>query len=316
MRIASRLLVASIASLSFSGLALAQDAPAGDAPAGDGTTPAADPAAAPAATPAPDAGGGDTLAWPREIINRPLTLPKGLLQVGGDLLTSTKHFFDPAVIRVLAGYGITDDFEINFGAYQFSSKDAGKGNIGLNAGYKLLRGAAGGKLEVIARVDAGYSLGENAKGDHYLTPLGIGAHVQYNATPKIAIISGVPGASQLQIGLDTVHPITFGIPIGVGFQATPELFLEVDTKLANLVISDDSTGEKSTFIFSDTTPLSLTATYNAMPALDIYGAIAFDATPPAGGVGDTLVVGAGVRYYIGPAVKPGGAMTTPAPAAM
>lgn len=316
----TRLLVASLVSISFAGVAAAQDAPAGDAPAGDGTTettPPTDPATG-SPMPAPDAAGDATShdggLWPRAIINRPLTLPKGLLQVGADVLTSTSSFFDPAGIRALVGYGITDDFELDFAAYSFSSDDAGKGRLAADLGYKLVRGAAGGKLEVIARANIGYDLAEDAAGDALgVTPLGLGAHVQYNVTPKIAIISGLPGAEQLTIGLKDVHPIVLALPVGVGFQATPELFIEADTVLADLVLSDDDTGAESTYIFSDSTPLQLTASYNAMPALDVYATLGLDVTPPDGtDLGDTVFVGVGARYYVGDAVKATAAAPPPA----
>jgi hypothetical protein len=244
-------------------------------------------------------------AWPRAIIDRPLTLPKGLVALQGDLATPTSSFFDPALIRVGVGYGINDDLELNFAAYSFNTDDAGHGAIDAGLGYKLLRGAAGGKLEVIARAQVGYHLSND--GD--LDPIGLGVHVQYNVTPKIAIISGAPGtlySPQLSIGVVDPKLTTFSLPIGIGFQATPELFIEADTQLATFTISHpDSLDPGNQFIFDKLTPLSLTAFYNAVPALDLYANLAIaNLTPPDGvDVGDTMSVGVGVRYYIGDAVK-------------
>lgn len=293
----TRYLIASLTSLAFVGTAAAQGEPAPDA-GGDATAgaPAADPTAAPATTAAPEAAAPAT-RYPENIIDRPLTYPKGVAAVGVDIATFTSSFFDPAFIRILGGYGITDDFEINFGHYAFPTSDVGKGSIDVGLGYKLLRGAAGGKLEAIARVQTGYSL--LAKD---LKPLGLGVHVQYNVTPKIALIT--PGG-QLQFGLaGDKKPITFGLPVSVGFQAAPKLYAQLDTTLATFKIANSAT----TIIGSDTTPIALTVYYTPKPAIDVFAGLSFDATPPdvvvgttttSGSVGDTLAILVGGRYYIG-----------------
>ncbi|CAN5917070.1 hypothetical protein BH11MYX2_BH11MYX2_23930 [soil metagenome] len=327
MRTASRLLIASIASLSFGGLAIAQDAPAGDAPAGDGTTTTTTTTqmdetglkTQTTTTTAPDGdASAETLAWPRSIIDRPLTLPKGLLSLQGDLATSTSSFFDPALIRLGVGYGITDDFELNFAAYSFATSDAGKGSIDGGLGYKLIRGGAGGKLDLTARAQIGYHLG----GGGDLNPIGLGVHVRYKVTPKIALISGNPGtfgSPQLSVGIVDPKFTTLTLPIGVGFQATPELFVEADTAIATFTITHpDGIDPGNAFIFDKSTPLSVTAFYNAMPALDLYVNLSIgNLTPPTGvNVGDTTSIGIGARYYIGDAVKGGAMMAAPAPATM
>lgn len=244
---------------------------------------------APPTTPAlPEVPAAPAPRWPREIINRVLTYPKGVAVAGLDISTSTSHFFDPATLRVLGGYGISDDLEINFAHYAFATNAAGKGSVDAGLGYKILRGAVDGKLEMIARVQTGYSLA--AKG---LNPLAVGTHVQYNVTPKIALIT--PGG-QLSVALaGDVKPITFGLPVSLGFQATPELYLQLDTTLATFSISNSAT----TFIFADSTPLFAGAYYNVLPALDVNAGFSVNATPATGGVGDTLAVLVGARYYIG-----------------
>ncbi|MBP6632767.1 MAG: hypothetical protein KBG28_27610 [Kofleriaceae bacterium] len=105
-----------------------------------------------------------------------------------------------------------------------------------------------------------------------------------------------PGG-QLSVALaGDPKPITFGLPVAVGFQATPELYLQLDTTLATFSISNSA----NAFIFADTTPMSVTASYNVMPALDVSAGLALNLTPPdPAGVGDTLAVLLGARYYIG-----------------
>jgi hypothetical protein len=279
--------------------AMADDPPAGGGAGGDAAAGAAvgtgDPAAA--AAPAPDAAAPAT-RYPRSVIDRVLTYPAGLAVGGLDIVNSTSAFFDPAIMRVLGGYGINDDLELNFAAYTFTTA-SGKGSIDAGVGYKLARGAMGGKLEVIGRAQLGYSLASEG-----LNPFALGAHVQYNVTPKICLIT--PGG-QLVIAVDPDTAVSLALPVGVGFQATPELYVQLDTTLANIGISPSG----STFIGADSTPIAITATYNVMPPLDVLVGLALNLTPPdlppvppatmgtEQSVGDTLAILVGARYYVG-----------------
>jgi hypothetical protein len=108
------------------------------------------------------------------------------------------------------------------------------------------------------------------------TPLVIGVHVQHRVTDKLALISGVPGTQQLRIALADdarmVNAVDVSLPFAMGYQATPELYLQLDTKLAQLNISDST----NAFIGRDITPVLFTAIYNAIPALGIQAAIGSD----------------------------------------
>ncbi|MEZ4360973.1 MAG: hypothetical protein R3B48_12390 [Kofleriaceae bacterium] len=229
---------------------------------------------------APDGG-----RWPRAVIARPLTLPKGLIRLGAAL--TANNDFSVLSLGLDAGYGVSDDLEVRLG-YTFGLKPSEtKGNLSFGAGYKVIRGGAGGKLEVIGRGATGYSaLLEQ------VTPLVLGAQVQYNISDKLAVVA--PG-EQLVISLAEtagVRPIFLRLPVGVGFQATPEAYLEVSTNIANVEIADSTTA----FIFADATPISLTATYNAIPQLDVYAGISTDLTNEPG---DALSFTFGANYYMG-----------------
>jgi hypothetical protein len=224
--------------------------------------------------------------WPRSVIARPLTMPKGLAHVGVTI-TPNKDF-KVIGLGLDGGYGVSDDLEAVVGYGLGLKAFEAKGTLSVGAGYKVLRGAAGGKLEVIGRGTFGYSVLGKA-----LSPIVLGAQVQYNISDKLAVVSS---GRNLSIALEgTVKPITLGIPVGVGFQATPELYVQADTTIATINISDSAT----TVIFSDTTPLVLTAFYNVMPALDVSAGLRMDVTPAVGGVGDTLGFLIGARYYLG-----------------
>lgn len=198
-------------------------------------------------------------------------------------------------LALTAGYGVTDDLEINTIAptYGFTvdPSSSGKGPLDLGVGYKLLRGAAGGKLEVIARVVGGYDTGASAA-----RPLRLGVQAQYNATPKVAIVSHDLGLGNagLAIGLSgDKKPVIATLPVGVAFQATPTLWVELDTALASSI----SISNASTLTIADLTPALATAVFNTLDGrLDVLGYLGAGDVQHAG---DTLVLGVGARYYVG-----------------
>jgi hypothetical protein len=276
--------------------AFAEDAPASEAEA----TPAVDVQPAAATDPSAPLGTETTLAdaaaadeapgarFPRSVIERPLTMPKGIVHFGADA-TSNKDFSAMTAAPII-GVGITDELDVHV-PYTFATRELeARGDIGVDVGYAVLRGALDGKLEAIARVRGGYNTL-----DSDLLPLQIGLHAQYNFTPKIAVISGVPGAQQLSIALGEdammATPVTFSLPIGVGVQPTQELYLQLDTMLATLNISDSA----NAFIGADATPVALTAVYNIVNAFDVQAAIGTDLNAAS----DSLSFLIGARYYAG-----------------
>ena len=282
----------SIVSILFALPAFADDAPA-PAPGTELATPL-DPAESMAPAITTDTG-ATTVAeapaprYPRSVIARPLTLPSGIAMLGAD--ATANHDFSAMGGTPIVGYGFTDDFEVQV-PYSFSAKDfEAKGSVAVDAGYKLLRGAVDGKLEAIARVRGGYNALDEAA-----TPLLLGVHVQYNFTPTVAVISGYAGTQQLRISLaddaTMAKPVDFSLPIAVGYQPTPELYLQVDTKLATINIHDSA----NTLIGKDTTPAALTVVYNVINALDVQAALATDLSNSPG---DALSFLVGARYYAG-----------------
>ena len=245
--------------------------------------------AAPAAadaTPAP--------RWPRAVIARPLTMPDSLMHAGVDF--TANHDFSALGARPNSSYGIDDKLEAGLG-YTFALDPAEiKGALDPWVGYAIVRGAVSGKLEIIARGTIGYNALTKT-----VNPLQLGVQVQYNVSSKLAIISNSLGATggggQLVIGVDAptggTKPIKLVLPVAVGYQATPELYLQLDTVLASITIKDSA----NAFIGADATPVSLSGVYNAIPALDLLAGISCD--PNAASFGDSIAFGIGARYYVG-----------------
>ena len=227
--------------------------------------------------------------YPRSVIARPLTLPKNVAMLGAD--ATANHDFSAMGGAPIVGYGITDKLEVQV-PYAFATRELeARGSLGLDVGYVIVRGAVDGKLEAIARIRGGYNMLDSAA-----TPLMLGAHVQYNVTPWLALISGVPGTQQLKISLakDAMmkQPVDLSVPLGIGVQPTPELYLQLDTKLVQLDISDSA----NALIGKDMTPLALTVIYNVINALDVQAAIGTDVSNSPG---DALTFLVGARYYAG-----------------
>jgi hypothetical protein len=254
---------------------------------GDASAGAAPTAATAAATAEPAPGS----RYPRAVIARPLTLPAGVAMIGADLTSNN----DASAMggAPIVGYGITDDLEVQV-PYAFSTRDfEAKGSLSVDVGYKLLRGAVDGKLEVIARARGGYNLlTESAN------PIQVGAHAQYNITDTFAVISGFAGTQQLSIAVSdggtmgAAKPIDFSLPISFGYQPTPLLYFQLDTKLARFNISDSA----NAFLFADTTPVAVTAVYNVIDALDVQASIGTDLSNEPG---DALTFLIGARWYAG-----------------
>jgi hypothetical protein len=140
-------------------------------------------------------------------------------------------------------------------------------------------------------VRGGYSLLDSAA-----APLLLGVHVQFNVTPKIALISGAPGNQQLCISLaddaDKNKPLYVSLPLGLGLQATDELYFQLDTKLVQLGVHE----APHALLAKDISPLALTVVYNVIDALDVQAALATDFNT---GVSDALTFLVGARYYAG-----------------
>jgi len=265
--------------LMFSLLALGAAAAAADAVDADASTSTT--AATDDPAPAP--------RYPRAVIARPLTLPSGIAMLGGD--ATGNHDLSTMGGTPIVGYGITDKLEVQV-PYGFTARELEmRGPLDVDVGYAILRGALGGKLEVIARVRGGYDLLATAA-----RPLLGGLHAQYNVTDRFAVISGAPGTQQLRISLaddaDGARPVDLGLPLGLGVQATGILYVQLDTKLAQVAISDSETR----LFGRDVVPATVTVVCNVLPALDVQAAVGTDLMNAPG---DNVSFLVGARYYAG-----------------
>jgi hypothetical protein len=257
------------------------------------------PPTTPSVSAEPDASAVSAPRWPHGVIDRPLTLPGELVVAGFDVLGLSTVAMDSTssmgwLADVAIGYGVTSDLEVNAITpnYTFALTDFEiKGPLDVGVGYKLLRGAAGGKLEMIARAIGGYDLAAET-----VRPLRLGVHVQYNITAKLAVFTHDIGAGNagLSIAVDgDPKPVGITLPVGIGYQVAPELWIEANTAPISML----NIANGSNQFISDITPLLATGVYNVMAGhLDAIGYFGFTDLQQAG---DTVTFGVGLRYYAG-----------------
>jgi hypothetical protein len=197
---------------------------------------------------------------PQEIIMRPLTTPGGQITAAGDfgILIAPDPIGTAMGLGLGGFYGVNEQLEVG-ASYGFSLKEfEAKGDLNVTAAFSILEG----NLAVAADAGFGYSL--LAEG---LEPLTAGAEVRFRLNDQLAVYS--PG-HQLRIALEgDPKPITLGLPVGVGYQASPQLFAFVATEVANISISNSST-----VVFgADYIPLTAGAFFSPSNTMDLGGSI-------------------------------------------
>jgi hypothetical protein len=247
--------------------------------------------------------------WSRSLIDRPYVVNKGKIgayadygivsisfDIGGMTQTATGDGFG-----IGAGYGITDKITAGL-QYGFTPGIIGdadseiKGALGLFGEYQIMHDA---KLDVTASADFDLDLcaGTDMNGDCVsgkAIHAGLGA--RYTLAPKMALFTGAPYGpgpvgQHLSISLETDGPITFAVPVGFMYQATPELNVHLGTELANLSISNSD----SVFFGADYINLSLGGLYSVTPNIDVAAMFLMPDLKEAGF--DLYAFTLGARYY-------------------
>jgi hypothetical protein len=220
---------------------------------------------------------------PQSIIDRPRTLPAGELELDGTYVYA--NIGSASSVGLGAGYGLTSDLDVHVAYDVGISPDlSGKRPITIDLGYTFLRSGA---LSAAAHVSGGVDLADNSA-----MPLGLGANVFYKLAPQVALFTGaLAGANQLSIALSgDTKPIDLAVPVGVGVQLSPQLYVQAQTVLASFGLHDS----KTLWIGSDLKFLDATAFVSLSPALDLFGEFStLDVTSP----GDLYAIRAGVRAY-------------------
>ena len=330
----NRITLAMIAGGALYATPVLADDPAPTDPAAGGTTEAApDPNAgggAGAGMSTTEGNGAAPPSWTQEMIKRPFTAMKGGIVAYGDLDIMHVDFGMASAtqyqLHLGGAYGVTDKISAGL---EYSFPLAGDGTDGVTGkGPLRLYGIMGltqsDKMTIAAEADfeLNFAGGVDAMTGDATTTKAIhaGLDVRYMATPKVALFTGspmgpaVPGAlgslqvagfgtfgtqQHLSISLESDGPITFSIPVGVAFQATPKIFAYADTVLASIALANspypDGMDTKSIVFIGDDNleiPLHVGGFYSANKNLDI-GVTLLDNLKHAG---DLIVIALGARW--------------------
>lgn len=280
MKRVSKLLSIAATSLALTGTALADDPPAGG-DGGGGDAGSGSGAGGGATAPAPTDGGGVAAGmftkenWPTASIDRPLSAAKGMIEIApifnyAHAKDAMGNSSDGTGASVVGRYGISDKLEALFGYSGIRFSPGGfeaKGDLQVGAGIMAVAGGAGGKLDIEPKAAFDYNLVLET------AAIAVGADIRYKVTPKIFLGTPInkPGLVITVKGIDilgtTIAPIFFELPFAVGFQATPQLAIQVNTLLAHFKINDS--GGANTFVGADFIPLNADILYGLSNKMDI-----------------------------------------------
>jgi hypothetical protein len=268
---------------------------------------------------------------PVPMIDRPFSVKEGGIAAYGSIdiahLAAGMMDLSQYQMHIAAAYGISKDLSVG-AEYGFpiagdgTDKTTGRGPLQL---YGLFSLTQDDTLTVAAYAAFQANLAgafDAMTGDPTTTKaFSAGFDIRYKLTPDIAVFSGSPfgpavpgslaglsiaglparGAQQhFSMSLDDEGPILFDVPVGVGFQATPDLFAYVDTVLASFAISNspyheaDGRAKSAVFFGGDDLelPLHVGAFYAVDQNIDVGGALLTNLDTP----GDLYVLSLAARW--------------------
>lgn len=237
--------------------------------------------------PSAPGGTGGLSGWPGAIADRPWNLNGGMLEVHGSMpiFAASSGGGGSSDTLVLAGgglsVGVSDQLEVG-GDYAFElspSSDA----AGVFAGHAMLRLVHDSQLDIALGGAAFYSHAADG------FAIAAGAAIRYRLSRQLSIYTGTGGVPICGTCLQILGPVTgqalflvpnsgdaeilLNVPVGLGFQASPNLYIFADTSIATLELSprSDSVAE-----FSDYIGLHAGAWITASNKLEIGGSFADD----------------------------------------
>lgn len=220
--------------------------------------------------------------WSARYIDRPRTLPRQLIEVGG-YLDLARVGGDAAVTTVglvgAAAYGVSDQLEVRASYGLTLDEFEAKGPLSVGAAFGLAEGA----LAIAVTGDLLYDLNTE------VGEIGVGARARYLLSPNLALYS----QRQLLVTVISdydLKPANLILPIGVGFQLNAQLYLFGETELASLDLKDSETMA----LFADYIPLTAGAVFTLSKKFEVGGLLYTDLKNDAF---DTLLIEGFARAY-------------------
>lgn len=258
-------------------------------------------------------------AGPSAINDRPLTLDKGRLEVHAGLpltvvtlptLTGGSTTSTSAAFAFGATYGVADKVEIG-GDYAISIHPGDiKGALSLHGAYiaiaKPTYDLAVGGAFIVHPIEYQDPASQTTYTTTYVAIQG-GAWFRYRAMPALTVFTGLPALPhpdlslsraglafppmpyQLTIGLNNSGAVGLSLPVGVGYQATPNIYAFAATNIANIKIAHTS----NALVFADFIPLTVGGFYS-LKQFDVGATFSDDLKQPA----DYLTFSIVARYFV------------------
>ncbi len=227
-------------------------------------------------------------SWNTRFIDRPRTLPKGMIEAGAYLDFERDTFVadggaeesDTITRLYLAGgYGLSKELELRVSYGLTLDEFEGKGPLSVGAGFTLKEG----QLALAAAGDFVYDLSTE------VGEIGIGARARYLVNDDLAVYT----ARQLQFTViaDGTQPAYLRFPIGVAYQFTDKIYGFAETEIASLNLKDTET----VVIFADYVPLTAGGVFAISKKLEVGGLLYTDAKNDPF---DSMVIGLFGRAYL------------------
>ncbi len=226
--------------------------------------------------------------YPSDEIDRPLTLPGGMVEVGLDIAYSKINILgtsaDATAAAFTASYGLGNKIELGVGTSLGIDPDFEWGeNLGVSVGY-LAHDTK--NLDVRPGISTGLSFAEGAD---TFSGFSLDAFTRFKLNNAIAITAG---RGLIDIRTSDPSYVDADVNVGLLVQAIPKLAITIDTQLASLAISGD--GNDTTHL-GDVIPVTIRAAYTPQPKLDVGVTVSFPSVEDAG---DFYIIGLGAAYRL------------------
>ena len=250
--------------------------------------------------------------WSSEIGNRSLITPEGKLEIHGGIPIVEVTGTSPTgivthdtteLLSLGASFGVIPKLELgaDYSAILHPNASAG-GLLTFHGAYLVLHRD---KLDIAAAGALTFNLDGSTK-----VGLSLGAWLRYRITRMFSVFTGnngiptalaglteyfqpPPVGYQLAIGFNNNQPVTFAFPVGVGIQATPNIYAFFATEVANIWFANGQNGKRGEVLFADFIPVSIGGFYS-MAKFDA-GIVFADDLKAAG---DDYIITFVGRYYI------------------
>lgn len=220
--------------------------------------------------------------YPQDVIDRPLTLPGGMLELS--LSLQTLNLGDSTAVGVGAAYGVGNKIEVGASTGLGIDPDfEWQESLGIAVGY-LAHDSKNLDVRAGARTSLDFSEGADV-----FNGFSLDAFTRFKLNNMIAIVGG---NSLLSVRTAGETAISANVNVGVLAQVIPKLAVQLDTQLVSLAISGDA---NQTTHLGDVIPLTTSVRYTAQRALDVLLFVAFPSLEHAS---DFYVVGAGAAYRL------------------